>query len=260
MDRARHCPDCSSPATGRFCPACGLRLSGRLTLRTLGGEFFARFFGAESGLWPTLVGLTTRPGRTARAYLDGRRRRLLSPFALFVLCATAQMIGLWALRDRVTGEVIGSLPQQYFDVLQQRFGIAQPREWATDRYLGFVQTAYSWLGLFTFALPLAGVARLVMGRAVHFTELFAASLYTIGFCMLATAVTAQLTMRVSVLLQSVVSICIYLTHAMLTFGGCFGWRPRTVAAILAGLVVGMAGFLLSIGLLANLAFDPRFWR
>ena len=28
----------------------------------------------------------------------------------------------------------------------------------------------------------------------------------------------------------------------------------------ASLVVGMAGFLVSIGVLANLSFDPRFWR
>lgn len=89
-----------------------MRLSGRLTAGTLVGEFFARFFGAESGLLPTIWGLARRPGRTARAYLDGRRRRLLSPLALFVLCATAQIVGLWLLRDLVTGEVIGSLPPQ----------------------------------------------------------------------------------------------------------------------------------------------------
>lgn len=257
------CPDCESPvgeadAGARFCPACGVRLSGRLTLATLAGEFLTRFFGAESGLWPTLSGLLLRPGRTARAYLDGRRRRLLSPLALFVLCATVQMIGLWLLRDLVTGEVIGSLPQQYFDALKEHFGIHEPRQWATNRYLSFVQSAYSWLGLFTFALPLAGVARLVLGRTANFTELFAVALYTIGFSMLATGFTGQLVLRFSVVAHSLLSLAIYLVHGLVTFGGCFGWRPRTFVATAAGMLVGFAGFLGSIIFLSRLAFDPRF--
>jgi hypothetical protein len=257
MSEASFCPNCQSPAAGNYCPVCGQKQAGRLALRYLGSEFLARFFSAERGVWKTFVALTLRPGRMARDYLDGRRQRYVSPLLWYALCAAAQLVGIWILRERVSTVITDGLPPQYFAYLESQ-GVVQPKAWAAGRYHALIQNAYSWLGMLTFVLPMAVVMRLVARAMLNMAEALVVSLLSIGHVMLITAITGQVLIRVDIWLHGVVSYCLYFVYALLTVGNCCGWNVRSVAAGILGIVIGGCCFFGTLIWLTGLALTTGF--
>ncbi len=82
------CRNCGGALGGEFCPACGQRQGApRLTVRLLLREMPKLLFDLDRGLFNTLRGLLTRPGRVVNDYLDGRRVRWFNPLTLLVLLA-----------------------------------------------------------------------------------------------------------------------------------------------------------------------------
>lgn len=237
MQEGLVCPNCDTQAPDSFCPNCGQKQTGRLSMRLLGSEFAARFFSAERGIWRTLVELTVRPGRTARHYIDGRRQRYISPLFWYALCAAAQLIGIWILREQVSAMFVGNLPPQYLAFLESK-GVSEPERWAADRYHTLIQSAYSWLGLLTFVLPTAIVLRLLIGARINFAEALVVSLYTIGHVMLITAVTGQVMIRTNIIWHGYISYGLYFSYAVLTVGGCCGWKWRPLLAGALAIVIG----------------------
>ncbi|MCU0862746.1 MAG: DUF3667 domain-containing protein [Planctomycetes bacterium] len=245
------CPNCGAPSPGRFCASCGQRQHGRLSLRILWQDFASRFLSAENGFLPTMWQLATRPGRCARRYLDGQRKALTAPLGIYALGATAQVLGLWSLKDQVKAQITAQLPDAYFQFLAKR-GIQDPKEFAGERYLALMQSAYSWLGLFAFVMPMAVVARLLLGRRANLAELLAVALYSAGFVMLVTAVTGQALVRWSPQVHGTASLSLYFVHGVCIFGGGFGWRWRPLLAGAVGTASAMAGMLFSIGVLTGI--------
>jgi hypothetical protein len=82
------CPNCSSPVTTPYCPACGERQIHlhELTLRGVLNQAVEAFTNLDARLWRTLGNLLRRPGALTVRYRHGPRKRYIGPFALFLLC------------------------------------------------------------------------------------------------------------------------------------------------------------------------------
>ena len=73
------CPNCGREFTGTYCPDCGQEADPSVSAAEVIGGFFRELVDLESGVWPTFVGLTVRPGEVLRRYLGGVRAGLISP-------------------------------------------------------------------------------------------------------------------------------------------------------------------------------------
>ena len=93
------CLNCDAELPGPFCPACGqraerLRQPVHLFLRDAVGELF----GLDGRVWRTLGTLLVKPGTLTLAYLQGRRRRYLTPLRVY-LVATLTFFVLLSVLD-----------------------------------------------------------------------------------------------------------------------------------------------------------------
>ncbi len=95
------CLNCGATRLGAYCQECGQ--SGHIH-RTLGAwwhDFTHGVLHIEGAVWRTLAMLVRHPGALTRRYIDGERRRFLSPlalylFAVFLLYVTYSLFGGFA--------------------------------------------------------------------------------------------------------------------------------------------------------------------
>jgi len=73
------CANCSHRFDGTYCPDCGQKRDASVTVLDLVSGFFREVMDLEGGFWPTVKGLTLRPGRTLQRYLSGARRSYMHP-------------------------------------------------------------------------------------------------------------------------------------------------------------------------------------
>lgn len=81
------CANCGRSFTGNYCPECGQPADWKITATGVVGGFAQEFADIERGVWPTLVGLTLRPGAALQEYLQGAQRQLINP-GRYLLIAT----------------------------------------------------------------------------------------------------------------------------------------------------------------------------
>lgn len=80
------CLDCGAPRLGAYCHGCGQHhADDRLTLRGVWRDFAERFLKFERGLPATARLAVLDPGRLAREYVGGRRRRYVNPVSFLLL-------------------------------------------------------------------------------------------------------------------------------------------------------------------------------
>lgn len=82
-----NCANCGENLRGVYCHACGQKRLAEADRRLghLLRQAFAVLTDLDGRLWGSLRALFFQPGRLSRDYLDGRRRRWMSPVALFLL-------------------------------------------------------------------------------------------------------------------------------------------------------------------------------
>ncbi len=87
------CPNCDTPARGRWCHACGQdNRRPRLRTRTLIGDAFSTFTDLDSRFMRTLRGLTTRPGAFISEYVAGHRADRFPPFRYLVVLFAVMLV------------------------------------------------------------------------------------------------------------------------------------------------------------------------
>jgi hypothetical protein len=87
------CLNCQLPLNGSYCSQCGQSARvGRLTVRTVAGEFVSQVIALDHGLLHTIVDLVRRPGQTIRGIFDGRRRTYTGPVTYAALSATLSIL------------------------------------------------------------------------------------------------------------------------------------------------------------------------
>ncbi len=107
-DGADHCLDCGVTRVGRYCHGCGQRhADDRLTLRSIWRDFAERFLKWERGLPATAKLAFLDPGRLAREYVGGRRRRYVNPVSFLILGSTVAvlLIPIYASQERIMSQL-----------------------------------------------------------------------------------------------------------------------------------------------------------
>lgn len=93
------CLNCGHPFAYKqiFCSRCGQRRDiKRFTFRQLFFDFIKNFINAEKGVLRLVKGLATRPGQTAAAYVEGKRKTYFSPFTFLALTITLMVfVNAW---------------------------------------------------------------------------------------------------------------------------------------------------------------------
>ena len=115
-----HCTNCESPlARGHaYCPACGQRaLHGQLTMHDIGHDLLHAITHADHSILSLVKELALRPGRVAREYADGKRKKYLGPFAfLFISVAAVQFFrgrAWWTARKAAAAAILTQIIAVY---------------------------------------------------------------------------------------------------------------------------------------------------
>jgi hypothetical protein len=99
-----NCLNCGQPfSSGQlFCAACGQKRDTKhITFRQIGYDFLQTIINTEKGLLKLFRGLATKPGQTAIAYVDGKRKTYLNPFTFLAICvAFMVLVNAWLLPYR----------------------------------------------------------------------------------------------------------------------------------------------------------------
>ena len=82
-----HCLNCDTPLQGKFCHACGQKQvePSERTLRYFVSEFLGSAFLLEKNFLKNLWQVLVRPGLLAMHYVEGKRKRYMPPFSIFLL-------------------------------------------------------------------------------------------------------------------------------------------------------------------------------
>ena len=87
-DISNVCLNCDSPLANaqRFCGACGQRVvAARLTMRDIGHDLVHALTHADHSIFALVKALALNPGRVAREYVEGKRKRHFGPFAFLII-------------------------------------------------------------------------------------------------------------------------------------------------------------------------------
>jgi len=90
VEASTRCDNCESPLAPDqvFCGQCGQHAGAhRLTMGAIGHEVVHALFHLDHSILALLKGLLLRPGRLARDYVEGRRKRYFGPFGFLVVTA-----------------------------------------------------------------------------------------------------------------------------------------------------------------------------
>ena len=85
----KNCPNCEMPlvSVNAYCPDCGQKLPvHRLTTSHLLHDLFHSVTHADKGLLLLLKDLASRPGKVAKEFVEGKRKKYFNPFTFILLC------------------------------------------------------------------------------------------------------------------------------------------------------------------------------
>lgn len=79
-----HCANCNALLAGNYCQECGQKAHAHRSIGHMVEELLHGILHFDSKAWRTLPALLLRPGQLTRDYIDGKRKRYMSPFILFL--------------------------------------------------------------------------------------------------------------------------------------------------------------------------------
>lgn len=141
------CPNCASPAAGKFCPSCGQRQDlVRTSLARVVRDLLEDQFSLNGTLPRTLGALLFRPGRLTREYMSLRVARYIPPVRLYLVASVAFFL-LLSIRssledarsvtgpaaDSAMAAAIDSLRAQQLAQLEEKGSAEAP---ASKRFIG----------------------------------------------------------------------------------------------------------------------------
>lgn len=80
------CLNCGKPLASDdvFCSYCGQKNIEKLNFASFIGQLISGFFSYDSRFWTTFTPLLLKPGIVSRNYIDGKRKRYVNPFQLYL--------------------------------------------------------------------------------------------------------------------------------------------------------------------------------
>ncbi len=111
-----NCLNCGEMIDGSFCKNCGQRTIDNLdrSMKRLLGEFFGNIFFLDNRFFLSLRYLILKPGLMTREFLDGKRKKFISPVTLFLFINLIYFIVnplsdySLSLRDQITSQPVYS--------------------------------------------------------------------------------------------------------------------------------------------------------
>lgn len=136
-DPVTACLDCGAPLGSRYCAACGQdHRRARLDTKGVLRDAFDAVTDLDSTFWTTFRGLLRDPGRLARDYVDGRRRRHMPPLR-YMLISLAFYAALLVLTDSRPTDLGASVYQPELTSPRQTEFMTQYLAWV-NRHFNFL--------------------------------------------------------------------------------------------------------------------------
>jgi hypothetical protein len=118
-----HCLNCSATLTGKFCAMCGQKQlePQERTFKHFIFQFFGSAFFLENNFLKNLWILLSKPGQLTLDYNEGRRKRWMTPFSIFLLINLIYFLinplsdFSLSLSDQVTYQLHSSLVKPWVD-------------------------------------------------------------------------------------------------------------------------------------------------
>ncbi len=260
-----NCANCGTPRDGAFCVQCGQQhLDDRLKFGGLIKTLFSRLTDIDRGLYHTFICLCKRPGVVARDYASGKQKPYVNPLTYFFLAATLQVISFWSVMGYFRAQLQADLREQLQDAetnvrLEKLLGESLPDAMA-DSYATAVTQGYSYLALFFYAIPFAGLLWLLhkaRGEVFRLGETVVFALYVFSQILVLTAALTPFALRFGTTVQMIMALAVYVTVPQLAHGGFFerSWTSR-LATTLATMLAWFP-FVLSILALFLIAFAGK---
>ena len=253
-----HCRNCGAARVGEYCADCGQHfLEDRLTFRLLAHEAWERV--VERGLLHTLRDMTARPGRVVRDYVEGRRRRYMSPLSFLLLGGALTLLVFPLTRPLLEGYLRGQLRASFLDRPHPLLTPAQAEEYVRLTMLVSQNTTYVALFVcIVFALFL----RLFFRRqGINLVESSVFALFTFGYVYFVSAPFSLLLVAGMGNVQAYVYgvFPIYLVVCAATAAQYFGRPLRSAlkAAVALLLSYGIFSVTLTVGIMTYLLLPRR---
>jgi hypothetical protein len=154
-----NCKNCGATLTGKFCAQCGQKASvSRFTIPELLHELTHSVTHVEHNILGLTAAMISRPGQSARNYLEGQRKKYFNPFIYFLI-----MLGLQSL---VFSMVYHAPPR------------ATPEQLEAYRMQSFI---FKYLKIFfVFLLPFSAWLMYVFYRRHNFAEYCVINVFMAG--------------------------------------------------------------------------------
>ena len=144
-----NCKNCGHKINGKFCSNCGQNSKvGSINLATVLNELSEGVFQINKGFFYTLSSLSTRPGKSLKEFLDGKRKDHFKPIAYVLTLSTLYFLitqvtnqNTW-IADVITGWMNGAAEQN------SEAGIPKIASWFAKNY---AYATLILLPLFSFA-------------------------------------------------------------------------------------------------------------
>lgn len=195
-EQAQVCACCETPRTGPYCAGCGQHYleDDRITLRVLWSEFAQRTFHLDYGLLYTLRLLLRGPGKVARRYVLGERRRFTGPLALLAICSAFYVLTFTLYEGRYEALIDEMLDGSIEHQLTARADDPQFATFATE-YVASLRTAmmdmtkrFQLYMMLLSSIPAAIGLRLFFGDQRTLAEVAVLTLYVQATLMVVSSI------------------------------------------------------------------------
>lgn len=187
-----HCPNCKKEVAQGFayCPHCGQAAHlHRLNAHHLVHEAVHYFTHSDKGIFHLVKALALRPGQTARAYIEGRRKAIFSPINFFFIVAGVVVFFLTAVQKPDSNPRVIAMrqtAQQIKDPVAKKNLLATARRVET---VGLITSKYANI-ISMLSTPLLSFFLWIFYRRNRFNyiEHLVANMYFIAFTVLVYAI------------------------------------------------------------------------
>ena len=263
------CQNCALQldSDSNFCSNCGQKkVTHRISFGRLLKETPQQFFQLDRGLLLTIVRMFRDPGRMARDYVYGQRKRYVSPVTYFLIGASIQLLAVWFSADQMKASIAKSIESQELpneEKLKEIFG-GDIANGFGDVYLAAIAQSYTYAAVIFFALPLAFClwqSQKLVGSGYRYGEVLVFAFYLVGHLMIVTAFVSPIAIRISQTAATLVGPSFYLGYMLYAHGGFFANGIKARGLSLASMFIAMLIFFSSIAaifivsLVATIAFS-----
>lgn len=182
------CPNCGYEGTAPFCGECG---QSQIQSHSVGhwlSDVFREIVSADSRFWLTVGLLIFKPGRLEMDWIDGRRKRYMSPTRIYLFSAAIFFFTLTMVptQNSVISEIAGGLAVSWEGLISTSDETVTSDDIA-DQVFSVTEMSMKWILMLGMVPALAAFTKVFLGRrGDFFASHLVASLHAhsvMYFCM-----------------------------------------------------------------------------